>query len=421
MGYGLRRRILPVWLLLAPRDYLSAFVKIGVVVALAVGVFIVLPPLQMPALTRFVDGNGPGVRWEGLSLRLHHDRVRRDLRISRADRLGHDAQDCCSARPDARMIGYGAMLTESLVAVLALIAACALTPGVYFAINAPASALGTTAESAAHAIRAWGFTVAPGADLDRSRIRSASRRCCRAPGARRASRSAWRYIFSGSLGSASATAMALWYHFAIMFEALFLLTTLDAGTRVGRFMLQDSSSTSGRRSAAYRGIPAVVFSSALFVAHVGTLSLSGHHRPARRDQFALAAVRHLQPAARERRALCRHDGHHQDGQGAIRVDHCCCRWHGSIVVTDRRLAEDLLARTPHSDSWPTPGTSMPPSPRGTCRPGYRIGGGRYPRGVQRPPRRGGRRIFPAGRGGDRDRIGARVAASGAWQDAPGID
>ena len=160
MVYGFAASVLPVWLLLAPRDYLSAFVKIGVVVALALGILIALPPLQMPALTRFTDGTGPIFAGALFPFAF--------ITIACGSISGFHALIASGTTPkllererDARMIGYGAMLMESFVAVMALIAACALTPGVYFAINAPVAALGPTAQTAAAAIANWGFVVTP--------------------------------------------------------------------------------------------------------------------------------------------------------------------------------------------------------------------------------------------------------------------
>src|ERR687895_451448 len=160
MAYGFAASVLPVWLLLAPRDYLSAFVKIGVVVALALGILISLPPLQMPALTQFTDGSGPVFAGKVFPFAF--------ITIACGAISGFHALIASGTTPkllenetDARPIGYGAMLMESMVAVMALIAACVLTPGLYFAVNAPAAALGTTAESAATAIAQWGFTITP--------------------------------------------------------------------------------------------------------------------------------------------------------------------------------------------------------------------------------------------------------------------
>ncbi len=274
MGYGLAASILPVWLLLAPRDYLSAFVKIGVVIALAVGVFIVLPPLQMPRPSPgCVDGTGPVFAGRVFPFVF--------ITIACGAISGFHAliasgttPKLLQREPDARMIGYGSMLTESMVAVLALIAACALTPGVYFAINAPASALGTTAESAARAIQAWGFTVTP-EQISSLANQVGERTLLSRTGGAPSLAVGMAYIFTGFMGGASNTAMALWYHFAIMFEALFLLTTLDAGTRVGRFMLQDLLKHVWAPLGRVSWYPAVVFSSALFVAMWGHFLYQG--------------------------------------------------------------------------------------------------------------------------------------------------
>jgi carbon starvation protein len=265
MAYGFAASVLPVWLLLAPRDYLSAFVKIGVVVALAAGILVALPPLQMPALTRFTDGSGPVFAGTLFPFGF--------ITIACGAISGFHALIASGTTPklleresDARLVGYGAMLVESFVAVMALIAACALTPGVYFAINAPASALGTTAQSAASAVASWGFVVTPQELEALARQVGETSLLSRTGGAPSLAVGMAR-IFSHMLGGSGA--MALWYHFAIMFEALFILTTLDAGTRVGRFMLQDL----GRRVWAPLGrtshTPVVILSSAVFVAMWG--------------------------------------------------------------------------------------------------------------------------------------------------------
>ncbi len=265
MVYGFAASVLPVWLLLAPRDYLSAFVKIGVVVALAAGILIALPTLQMPALTRFTDGSGPVFAGNPFPFAF--------ITIACGSISGFHALIASGTTPklleretDARLVGYGGMLMESFVAVMALIAACALTPGVYFAINAPSSALGTTAQSAATAVANWGFVVTPAELETLARSVGESSLLSRTGGAPSLA-VGMAHIFSRVLGGQEA--LAVWYHFAIMFEALFILTTLDAGTRVGRFMLQDVGkhvwSPFGRT--AY--MPAVVIASALFVAMWG--------------------------------------------------------------------------------------------------------------------------------------------------------
>ena len=261
MVYGFAASVLPVWLLLAPRDYLSAFVKIGVVVALALGILIVLPPLQMPALTQFTDGTGPVFAGKVFPFVF--------ITIACGAISGFHALVASGTTPKliareshARMIGYGAMLTESLVAVMALIAACVLTPGVYFAINAPVAALGPTAQTAAEAIRAWGFTLNPGEMETLAKQVGESSLLSRTGGAPSLA-VGMAHLFSSVLGGSGA--MALWYHFAIMFEALFILTTLDAGTRVGRFMLQDLLGHVWAPAGRVSWYPAVVGTSAIFV------------------------------------------------------------------------------------------------------------------------------------------------------------
>ena len=268
--YGFAASVLPVWLLLAPRDYLSAFVKIGVVVALAVGIIVLLPPLQMPAFTRFTDGTGPVFAGKVFPFAF--------ITIACGAISGFHALISSGTTPkllenesDARMIGYGSMLMESLVAILALIAACVLTPGVYFAINAPVAALGTTVESAAAAIQAWGFTVTP-AELTALAANIGETSVLSRTGGAPSLAIGMAYIFSNVFGGG---AMALWYHFAIMFEAIFILTTIDAGTRVGRFMVQDLGKHIWAPIGRVSWYPAVVLSSALIVAAWGYFLYQG--------------------------------------------------------------------------------------------------------------------------------------------------
>jgi len=271
MGYGFLASVLPVWLLLAPRDYLSAFVKLGVVFALALGILVVLPPLQMPALTRFVDGTGPVFAGKLFPFAF--------ITIACGAISGFHAlvssgttPKLLEREPDARMIGYGGMLLESMVAMMALIAACVLSPGVFFAINAPASAIGTTAASAAEAIRNWGFVLQPEEIQALARNVGEASLLSRTGGAPSLA-VGMAHIFSNVLGGT--TAMALWYHFAIMFEALFILTTLDAGTRVGRFMLQDLGKHLWEPFGRTAWYPAIVLSSAIFVAMWGHFLYQG--------------------------------------------------------------------------------------------------------------------------------------------------
>ncbi|MDE3052351.1 MAG: carbon starvation protein A [Gemmatimonadota bacterium] len=271
MIYGFAASVLPGWLLLAPRDYLSAFVKIGVVLTLAVGILIVLPPLHMPALTRFTDGTGPIFAGKVFPFAF--------ITIACGAVSGFHAliasgttPKLLAREPDARFIGYGAMLMESFVAIMALIAACALTPGVFFAINAPASALGTTVQSASAAVAHWGFAVSP-AELTRLAHDVGETTLLSRTGGAPSLAVGMAQLFAGALSGGAA--MALWYHFAIMFEALFILTTLDAGTRVGRFMLQDLGRHVWEPFGRVSWYPAVLLSSAIFVAMWGHFLYQG--------------------------------------------------------------------------------------------------------------------------------------------------
>jgi carbon starvation protein len=271
MAYGFAASVVPVWLLLAPRDYLSAFVKIGVVLALAAGIIIVLPPLQMPALTQFIDGTGPifaGTIFPFVFITIACGAI-----------SGFHALVASGTTPklleretDARPVGYGAMLMESLVGVMALIAACVLTPGVYFAINAPAGVLGPTPETAAQVIAGWGFTVTP-EEMRQLAAQVGEQSLLSRTGGAPSLAVGMANIFAQVLGGSGA--LALWYHFAIMFEALFILTTLDAGTRVGRFMLQDLGRHVWEPFGRVSWYPAVVLSSAIFVAMWGHFLYQG--------------------------------------------------------------------------------------------------------------------------------------------------
>ncbi|HEY3746590.1 MAG TPA: carbon starvation CstA family protein [Gemmatimonadaceae bacterium] len=275
MAYSFIASVLPVWLLLAPRDYLSAFVKIGVVLALALGIVIVLPPLQMPALTQFTNGTGPVFAGKIFPFAF--------ITIACGSISGFHALIASGTTPkllasegDARMVGYGGMLTESLVAVMALIAACVLTPGVYFAINAPASAIGITAASAAAAVQHWGFTLDP-SQMQLLAQQVGEKTLLSRTGGAPSLAVGMAHLFSRVLGGS--TAMALWYHFAIMFEALFILTTVDAGTRVGRFMLQDLLKHVWAPIGRVSWYPAVVMSSGLIVAMWGHFLYQGVQDP----------------------------------------------------------------------------------------------------------------------------------------------
>ena len=233
--YGAIASSLPVWLMLAPRDYLSTFLKIGTVVALAIGIYYVAPPLAMPATTRFIDGTGPvfsGSLFPFLFITIacgavsgFHSLISSGTTPKMVERESH-----------MRLIGFGGMLTESFVAIMALTAACVLDPGIYFAMNSPSAVIGTTAANAAQVISNWGFTITPdlinqtAVDIGENSILS------RAGGAPTLAVGMAK-ILAQAMGGKSLE--AFWYHFAILFEALFILTAVDAGTRVGRFMIQD--------------------------------------------------------------------------------------------------------------------------------------------------------------------------------------
>jgi carbon starvation protein len=239
IGYGFVASVLPVWLLLAPRDYLSTFLKIGTIAGLAVGIFVVMPELRMPAVSRFIDGTGPvfaGSLFPFLFITIACGAVSGFHALissgTTPKMLANESQ--------ARFIGYGAMLMESFVAIMALVAASVLEPGVYFAMNSGPAVIGTTVADAAQKISSWGFVVTPdmltglAGQIGEHSILS---RTGGAPTLAVGMAQILAKIFGG------VSLMAFWYHFAILFEALFILTTVDAGTRVARFMIQDLAGT----------------------------------------------------------------------------------------------------------------------------------------------------------------------------------
>ena len=235
LAYGVVASVLPVWLLLAPRDYLSTFLKIGAIVALALGIVFVAPQLKMPAVTKFIDGSGPV--WAGTLFPFLF------ITIACGAVSGFHSLISSGTTPKllenemhAPYIGYGGMLMESFVAVMAIVSASIIEPGVYFAMNSPAAVLGTTAESAALAISQWGFVVTPEMLRETASNVGETTIISRTGGAPTLA-VGMAQIFSSVIGGKAL--MAFWYHFAILFEALFILTAVDAGTRVGRFMLQD--------------------------------------------------------------------------------------------------------------------------------------------------------------------------------------
>ncbi|WP_287028989.1 carbon starvation CstA family protein [Pseudomonas sp. UBA6310] len=235
IGYGFVAAVLPVWLILAPRDYLSTFLKIGTIIALAIGILVVMPELKMPALTQFTDGTGPV--WKGTLFPFLF------ITIACGAVSGFHALISSGTTPKllaneshARYIGYGGMLMESFVAIMAMVAASVIEPGVYFAMNSPAAVVGGDVQAVAATVTSWGFAITPEAlqavahDIGENTI------LARAGGAPTLAVGIAQILHSVLPGE---NTMAFWYHFAILFEALFILTAVDAGTRAGRFMLQD--------------------------------------------------------------------------------------------------------------------------------------------------------------------------------------
>jgi carbon starvation protein len=270
IAYGFLASVLPVWMLLCPRDYLSTFMKIGTILLLALGILLVLPPLKLPAVTQFVDGTGPVFAGKLFPFAF--------ITIACGAISGFHALVASGTTPkmlmkesDARLIGYGGMLMESFVAVMALCAAALLDPGIYFAINAPLATLGGNVQSAAEVIRGWGFTVTP-AQIDALAASVGEKSLLGRTGGAPSLAVGMAHIFSSAFGQGL---MALWYHFAIMFEALFILTTVDTGTRVGRFMLQELAGQLWRPLGRTSWYPSTVLASALVVAGWGYFLVQG--------------------------------------------------------------------------------------------------------------------------------------------------
>jgi carbon starvation protein len=262
MVYGFAASALPVWLLLAPRDYLSTFVKLGTIAILAVGIILVRPTLQMPALTRFVDGTGPVFAGNLFPFAF--------ITIACGAISGFHSLISSGTTPkmieretQTRMVGYGAMIAESFVGIMAMIAACTLQPGHYLAVNSGAGMVGGSPTAAAATITSLGFPVTEGEMTELARQVGEKTLFFRTGGAP-AFALGMAKIFSDSLGGTRV--MALWYHFAIMFEALFILTVLDAGTRAARFMLQDALGHIWKPLGRTSWYPSIVSTSALVVA-----------------------------------------------------------------------------------------------------------------------------------------------------------
>ena len=271
IAYGFAASALPVWLLLAPRDYLSAFIKAGAIFTLAAGILLVRPQVVMPPLTRFVDGDGPVFAGKIFpfcfitiacgAISGFHSLISSGTTPKMIEREGQ-----------ARFIGYGAMLLESFVGVMAMVAASAMTPGVYFAINSPSTIVGATPEAAAQTISSWGYPLSGGTMTHLAHAVGEQTLLNRAGGAPSLA-VGMAQIFSSTIGGDRL--LGIWYHFAIMFEALFILTVLDAGTRVGRFMIQELGGRVWKPLGRMNYYPAVLLSSALIVTAWGYFLYQG--------------------------------------------------------------------------------------------------------------------------------------------------
>jgi carbon starvation protein len=273
VGYGFIASVLPVWMLLAPRDYLSAFMKVGVIVMLALGIIVSLPVLKTDAISSFArNGDGPVVAGALFPFVF--------ITIACGALSGFHAlissgttPKLIEKEPQVRAIGYGGMLTESFVAIMALIAACIIDPGLYYAMNMPGPALGPTLQSASQAVANVGFTISPEQLAAAARDVEESTLVARSGGAPTLAVGIAQ-IFSSVIGG-----KAFWYHFAVMFEALFILTTVDAGTRVGRFMLQDMIGNVWKKFGDVSWKPGLYMSSAAIVAAWGYFLWTGVHEP----------------------------------------------------------------------------------------------------------------------------------------------
>src|SRR5438270_923625 len=259
--YGFAASAAPVWVLLAPRDYLSTFVKLGTIAALAAGILAVRPTLHMPALSRFIDGSGPifaGSMFPFAFITIACGAISGFHSLISSG----TTPKLITREPETRMVGYGGMMAESFVAVMAMIAACTMQPGQYFAVSSPAGVVGENPVVATATITSWGFPVTA-EEMSALAKSVGEQKLFNRTGGAPAFALGMAHIFSRTLGGESL--MAIWYHFAIMFEALFILTILDAGTRVGRFMLQDALGHIWRPLGRTSSYPSIFATSALIV------------------------------------------------------------------------------------------------------------------------------------------------------------
>jgi carbon starvation protein len=264
MAYGFAAAILPVWLLLAPRDYLSTYMKLGTITLLAVAIIMLQPDVKMPAITQFIDGTGPifgGKLFPFVFITIACGAISGFHSLIASG----TTPKLLSNERDIHMIGYGGMLLESFVAIMAMIAATVLDPGVFFAINSPAGVVGADAIDAVAKISSWGYPVTVEQMQNLARQMGEATLFARTGGAPSLA-VGMASIFGSAFGEGM---LALWYHFAIMFEAIFILTTLDAGTRVGRFMLQDMLGNIWPKMGETSWTPSVIITSALVVSGWG--------------------------------------------------------------------------------------------------------------------------------------------------------
>lgn len=342
VGYGFVAAVLPVWLLLAPRDYLSTFLKIGTIVGLAVGILIMRPTLTMPALTKFVDGTGPV--WTGnlfpfLFITIACGAVSGFHALissgTTPKMLANEGQAC--------FIGYGGMLMESFVAIMALVSACIIDPGVYFAMNSPMAVLAPagTADvvaSAAQVVSSWGFAITPDT-LNQIASEVGEQSIISRAGGAPTLAVGMAYILHGALGGMMD--VAFWYHFAILFEALFILTAVDAGTRAARFMLQDLLGVVSPGLKRTDSLPANLLATALCVLAWGYFLHQGEVDPLGGINTLCTAVWYCQPDAGRDGADALCCGAVQNETSTLRLGGAGTNGLAADLYPDRRLAESV--------------------------------------------------------------------------------